>query len=129
MNQKKKQYRLRWYYDYVNKAPYYGVWSIADPSRPAWARAYEGIARAIIQGKDMEGKIVNLIDIPGCDFQNFQWIAETKYRGSFDANKKLPCKIVGLMIQHRYGQAQAYIDGTIINNKTVYDCNYLTYGK
>jgi hypothetical protein len=126
-----KRVRLRWYFEYFDRPDYFGVWSMDDPARPAWSHCYEGIARAMIQGKDLEGKISVLAEVPGQDFQNFQWIAIAKASAQhIKRGWKLPAQIVGLQIQHRAGQIQCYIDGSIARNDITYPTiHFAAYGR
>ena len=124
-------YKLRWYFDYFTKAPYFGVWGYADPTRPAWKHSTEGLANAIIQGKSPDGKIVNLAECSGQDFQNFQWLATARANPmQIKKGFKLRSNLVGLMIQHRNGQIQVYTDGSVKNNNITYEnIHFATYGR
>lgn len=124
-------YRLRWYFDYLTRAPYFGCWGYADPARPAWCHGYEGISRVLIQGKDPYGAIKTLADCPGQDFMNMSWMAEARFNPDKKIGKqKIPPRIVGLMMATRHGHIKVYIDGTVLRDDVVYDTiNFATYGR
>jgi len=123
-------YKLRWYFEYLGRNPYYGVWGYADPARPAWCRNYEGLIKVIIQGKDQSGKVTNLAECSGQDYMNMSWMAEAKYRPQGRVgNSTLPTRIIGLMMATSKGNIKVYIDGTVLTDDVVYDFNFSTYGR
>lgn len=124
-------YRLRWYFDYFTRPPYFGVWGYADPKRPAWCHAYEGIARVLIQGKDPHGNIKTLAECSGQDFMNLSWLAEARFSPvKFRGAQKLPTRIMGIMISTRSGQIKVFVDGSVQRDNHVYDTvNFATYGR
>ena len=71
-------YKLRWRFDYINRPPKYGIWSMATgkPSDSAYSQPKDGLLTASIEGKDVHTKeIKRLADCPGQDFRMFQWVA------------------------------------------------------
>jgi hypothetical protein len=126
-----KKYDLRWYFEYLDRPDYYGGWNSTDPRRPAWSHAFEGLTKAMIQARDGGTEFKVLAECPGQDFQNFQWIAIARANEmQIRRGLKLPAVIVGLQIQHRYGQIQCYIDGTVKHNKIVYPTiHFASYGR
>ncbi len=126
-------YRLRWYFDYLTRPAYFGVWNYADPNRPAWCHNYEGINRVLIQGKDRNNVIKTLAECSGQDYMNMSWMAEARI--SFNdkikiKKQKIAPRIVGLMLSTRHGQIKVYIDGTVIRDSLVYDTiNFATFGR
>jgi hypothetical protein len=56
MSERKKFYRLRWRFQFLNKPDRVGVWNLIsdNPDDAAWRVPKEGLVRAAIEGEDRE---------------------------------------------------------------------------
>jgi len=71
------KYRIRWRYDWVNRAPLYGQWSMTTKNEvdQAWNKQKDGLLWASVEGKTIDYKTVTLCQVPGQDFCFFQFHA------------------------------------------------------
>ena len=132
------KYRIRWRYDWTDKAPKWGMWSLSSKNEAdqAWNKQKENLLFASVEGKDHEGKIVTLCQCPGQDFCFFQWIciARTPLRVMRTGLK--PAKpfhqLVGIKIVTRYETVSIFDTGHIFREpRTAEDMayNYAAFGK
>jgi len=99
MLNKRLKYKLRWRFDYPNKASRYGMWSATtkNPVDQAWNKN-SGASRMKIEGKNTETKQVEvLVDCPADKFRNFSWMAIARPGSGFNVGTITPIhQLVGL---------------------------------
>lgn len=131
-----KKFDLRWRFEFTGNRPAkYGKWSSPgnSPELQAWNKNKEGVARACIEGKDVEtGASCVLVDIPGQDFVNFQWIASASTPGMFNGSIRPVHQLLGLKIVARDTEISVMADGAVYENKRAEDektINFATFGR
>jgi hypothetical protein len=118
--------KLRWRFDFPDKAPSIGMWSL-PAQRPEDMAAYqnkEGLVRASIETQDIiTQEIKTLAECDGWDFLNFQWISARfgLYQGW--------AKIVGLKLITRDYEIIVFDSGEIERRERRLDLNFATFGK
>ncbi len=116
-------YLLRWRFDYFDtKPPKYGMWS-----RPAVLLSdmaafisKENLRVASIEAKHVETReVISLAECEGCDFVNFQWIAQVRYNIGIGTQNS---QLIGLKLVTRDTSIEVYPSGDIkILNRSEHD--------
>lgn len=130
------KYMVRWRFDFADKPTKVGFWGRAGDQKTGEGLAAfvnkEGLVRASIEGKDMNGgAIKTLIEVDGHDFCNFQWMAAAKYAlGAGD--QVCPMRLLGMKLISRDFEFWTFPTGLVHREpRTVEDksFHYAGYGR
>jgi hypothetical protein len=133
------KYRIRWRYDWTNRAPKMGMWSLTTKNEidQAWNKNKEGLLWASVEGKPLTGgEPVTLVQCMGQDFCFFQWIAMASMPALGVLTQKKPftpiTRLVGIKVVTRYEVVSVYDTGHIFREprtKEDMSYNYAAFGK
>lgn len=129
-------YMVRWRFDFAKRPSAVGFWGRPGDQKTGEGLAAfankEGLIRASIEGKDMNGgAIKTLIEVDGHDFCNFQWMAAAKYALG-GGHQVCPMKLLGMKLISREFEYWAFPTGLVHREpRPEEDKNYhyATYGR
>ena len=113
-----KKFDLRWRFEFNNgRAPKYGMWSNPGPTEDlatkAWCVNKEGLARAIIEGKNIVTRECSVLyEVPGWDYCNFGWVAAAICPTFIKGEIKPLTQLVGLCLTTRNHIITVFEDGS-----------------
>lgn len=132
------KYLLRWRFHWFDRPSKFGMWSHPgeqkDLATKAWYHNKEGLILAVIEGKDVVTREVKvLVECPGQDYRNFQWVAlASVVPGALAGGGSVTplTRIGGLKVQTRNEEITVMDDGSITTVPfTAEDQHFATYGK
>lgn len=115
-----KIYRLRWRFEFTNKAAKYGQWS-KPAARTEDTAAYvnkEGLLFAVIEGECMQSnQIERIVECAGWDFVNFEWVQTFAPPRAMKGSVVVPMPrsnwLMGLSLVTREEVTEVYFDKSI----------------
>lgn len=133
------KYRIRWRYDWLDRAPKWGMWSLStkNPEDQAWNKQKDNLMFASVEGKTPNGEIVTLCQVAGQDFCFFQWVAvaSTPALSLVETGKKPfnpVTRLIGIKLVTRYENISVFDTGHIFREpRTQEDMeyNYAAFGR
>jgi hypothetical protein len=133
------KYRIRWRYDWLDRASKCGMWSLTTKNEidQAWNKQKENLMFASVEGKTPEGETVTLCQVAGQDFCFFQWmaVASAPALALVGSNRKpfTPVtKLIGIKLVTRYENISVFDTGHIFREpRSAEDqaYNYAAFGK
>jgi len=111
-------WRLRWRFDFIDKAPRIGIWNGTSGSEKdsAWAVDKRGLKSASIQGEFHRDYIVKTFWFcPGEDYATMKWEGAVNIPGvlGFQGEVKLAPRIIGLSLLSRSERITVFVNGEI----------------
>jgi hypothetical protein len=111
-------YRLRWRFDYADRASKCGMWCYASnrPEEMACFQNTTGLVRACVQAENLKTwETEDVVECDGHDFVEFRWVTAVSMnplmlQGSFTS----PGTIVGLELITRAKRATALVNGKLL---------------
>jgi hypothetical protein len=109
------KYRLRWRFDFLNKAPKIGIWNGNGREEDgAWRISKDGLVLASIEGESLETcEIKTFLDIPGHLYVSAEWEAYSKSPWRPQQDIKLITFIAGLTFITPVERLIVFVDGSI----------------
>jgi len=129
-----RKYLMRWRFDYLDKPSKVGMWSQSskNPVDQAWNKNVNP-SRVKVEVKDIETRETKVVvDCPGADFLNFQWMAIARTPGFFKGSITPIHQLVGLQMWTREKKIAVLDTGKIMmTDMTPEDLNtnFATFGK
>lgn len=111
-------YRLRWVFEFNNKASVVGQWNGASrhPSDMASFVNKTDLKRAIIEGEEQfTWRLNRLLEIPSADYVNMEWVAAVSAPLNLanEYRRKVSGQIIGMSIVTRDKKITVYVDGSV----------------
>lgn len=126
-----KKYELRCKFEYLDKKEWCSQWNKTGESKEdaAYMQTKNNLLYAVIEGKDiLTRKTVRLVEHPGIDFCNFQWVAVAAV--PINGTGKLNSRNIGLTMVTRDKNIIVLCDGSIyIENRDNKEDNLMHYGR
>jgi hypothetical protein len=110
------KYDLRCCFEYIGKPTWRSQWNRSGhlPCDQAWCQNKNGLAFAVIEGKDVQTReVIRLVECSGDTFNNFEWLAHVSIPLGVKGEVTPPVRNVGLVLVTSENRIIITVDGVM----------------